>query len=291
MTRSLASPGLGRYKLQRGRVVEVERLMTSRRIALVLLLLAFSGLVVWRFTQREPPPPPSQPAPPPPPAPLPVAEPPPPPAPHAVQPLPPPEAVTLTMLDGNPLRAHWYPAPQPNAPVVVLDAGAGQDVAPWLLPLEALLAQRPVNVLWLDDAQPRNADDGARRMRAEQRWRVALAWLDVRAPNVRLALVGLHEAGDAIWLIADQPLSSAGARPLSLAVIAPDGQPLTALSPAVAEKFAYVVLKPSFDPTPTWLNQLHNVRVHAIPGGQTAETDPQLQTDLPGWLFVALGPR
>jgi hypothetical protein len=286
MLLQLASPRLGRYKPQQAAVVGLDWFMTSRRIVLLLLVLAFLGIVVWRFTRPEPQrpsAPPQQPAPLP--LPPPVPEPPPPPAPQPVQPLPPPEAVTLTMLDGNPLRAHWYPAPQPNAPVVVLDAGAGQDIAPWLLPVEALLAQRPVNVLWLDDMQPRHADDIARRTRAEERWRVALAWLDVRAPKVRVALVGLHEAGDAIWPIADQP------RPLSLAVIAPDGQPLTALAPAVTEKFAYVVLKPSFDPTPTWLNQLHNVRVHAIPGGLTAETDPQLQTDLPGWLFVALGPR
>ena len=256
--------------------------MTSRRGALLLLLGVAVAFGVWQVARQRLPPPLPAPEVPPPALAAPEL---PPPAPHPPQPLPAPEDVTLAMADGNPLRARWYPAPQPLAPVIVLDAGAGQDVAPWLLPIEALLAQRPAHVLWLDDAQPRHADDKARRLRAAARWNAALAWLDARAPRQRLVLLGLHDAADAIWPVADN------ARPLSLAVIAPDGQPQEALSSSVADKFAYVVLKPGFDPTPTWLNQLHNVRVHSIPGGLTAETDPQLQTDLPGWLFVALGPR
>ena len=133
-------------------------------------------------------------------------------------------------------------------------------------------------MLWLDDVQPRHPQLAVRQARALARWRAALAWLEQRAPDVRLALVGAQDAADAIWQVADTP------RPLSIAVLLPDAPP-SELSPAVAQRFALIGLPDA--PTPTWLGQLHNARTLALRGEMT----PQLAADLAGWLFVALGPR
>lgn len=262
--------------------------MSRSRLLLLVVALACVGLLLWLLLPPQPeanrqasrvPPPTAQ-------SPVLIAPPAPPPepAPHPPAILPPPEVLALPMADGNPLRARWYAATKPDAPIVVLDAGAGSDLRPWLLSIQALLAQRPAHVLWLDDVQPRHADASARRLRAVARWSVALAWLDVRAPTARLALVGAHEAADAIWRVASRP------RPMSLAVIAPDQQPDEPLSADIVDRFTLLGLPLAGEPTPTWVGQLHNARVWPIAAEHALE-DAKAQADLAGWLFVALGPR
>ncbi len=199
--------------------------------------------------------------------------------------MPPAEELTLEMAAGAALRAHWYPADPATAPVLVIDVGAAADLQRWRRPVQALLAQRPAHVLWLEDTQPRQPDDALRRSRAVARWTAALTWLDRRSPQTRWVLLGARDAGDAVWQVAERP------RPLSLAVIAPESPPQTALPPEVADRFALVALPLSSEPTPTWLSQLRNVRLYALAADQSGALDPQFQTDLSGWLFVALGPR
>ncbi len=260
--------------------------MSRLRVSLGLLLALLIAALAWHFVPSTPParptPVPRQPpavTPPAPPTPL------PPPAPHPPQPLPVAEVLVLPLPDGNPLRARWYAATVADAPIIVLDAGAGADLHSWQVAIAELLAQRPAHVLWIDDAQPRHSEASVRAVRALARWNAALAWLDVRAPRGRLALIGAREAGDAAWLVADRQ------RPLSLAVIAPDAPPAQPLPPEVAARFALVAVPLAESATPTWLAQLHNARVYPLLGPPTAPLDAQLQSDLAGWLFVALGPR
>ncbi len=255
--------------------------MTRSQAGVLGGVLLVVGAAVW-LVLPSPPPPVVVPAPvAQPPAPLPPPRVVPDPAPHPSQPLPPDEALSLPMADGNPLRAHWYAAPQPDAPVLLLDVGAGQDLRPWQVIVQALLAQRPAHVLWLDDVQLRHPDATARATRALARWRAGLAWLQTRAPQGRLALVAAHEAADAVWAVTEQP------RPLSLAVIAPEQPPPQPLPLDVVDRFALVALP--VPPTPTWLAGLHNVRVLPLAAG--AAMPGQFQSDVTGWLFVALGPR
>ncbi len=258
----------------------------SRSRALLVLAVLVAAVLAAQFWRRRPPAPvrppvvPSaavaQPVPPP--------APPPEPAPHPPSPLPPFETLSLPMADGNPLRARWHPSPQPSAPVLVLDLGAGSDPRPWLGLVQALLAQRPAQLLWLDDLQRRHPDDAPRQLRAVARWQAALAWLAVRAPDVRLVLIGAHEAGDAVWHVADV------ARPLSLAVIAPEQAPPEPLKSGIAERFTLVALPLADASTPTWLRELPNARLLRLPAAHALE-DEQVRADLAGWLFVALGPR
>ena len=126
--------------------------MSRLRVSLGLLLALLIAVLVWHFARSTPPAPvPRQPtasAPPalrPPPAPL------PPPAPHAPQPLPAAEDLALPLPDGNPLRARWYASALVEAPIIVLDAGAGADLRPWQVAIAELLAQRPAHVLWIDE--------------------------------------------------------------------------------------------------------------------------------------------
>ena len=259
--------------------------MSRSRVFLLLLSLACVGLLIWLFLPPQPAvhrQPTRVPAPAPvraPPA-LAPAD----PAPHPLAVLPQPELLSLPMADGNPLRARWYASAQEPAPIIVLDAGAGEDARPWVSVIQALLAQRPAHVLWLDDVQPRHPEASSRRLRAVARWSLALAWLAQRTPHGRLALVGARDAADAIWRVADL------ARPLSFAVIAPDGAPDGALSADIAARFALVALPLAPDATPTWLAELHNARVLHLPAAHALE-DEQVRADLAGWLFVALGPR
>lgn len=192
--------------------------------------------------------------------------------------LPPPVPLSLPMTDGNPLRARWYPSKGPHTPVVVLDVGTAPQPDLWQAVLGALLAQRPAHVLWLDDAQPRHPDPVARQHRAIARWQAALGDLAVRAPGVRYVLVGVGDAGAAVWPVASQPL------PLSVACLWPDAEPAP-LDPSATPRFGLVLLPEP--PTPTWAHGLTNARVQFA----AARAAPELVADLAGWLFAALGPR
>ena len=187
------------------------------------------------------------------------------------------------MADGVALRAHWYAAAAAPAPVIAIDLGAGRDVAPWQPALAALVAQRPAAILWLDDTQQRAADPQLRAARALGRWRAALVWLDAHAGGARLALIGVHEGADAVWAAATAP------RPLSVAALWPD-EPQQPLPTAALDRFALVAVDADAAPS-TALLALRNARLLRLPPPSAAGPSPQLASDLPGWLFSALGPR
>lgn len=197
------------------------------------------------------------------------------PSPRAPQPLPQPEFLTLAMTDGNPLPARLYRGQGQNLPVLVVDIGPPDPR--WETPLMALLAQRQVQILWLDDPQKALVNP---LVRMQARWQAALEWLDVQHPGVRVTLLGQGLQATAMLAVTHTP------RALSLALIAPEPPPPTDPNlQAASLKFTLVAL--AEDSTPTWLEPFHNLhRLHL-----TAPDNPQFAAELAGWLFVALGPR